>query len=229
MVAREGFVYEQKPLSVTRNVVIWEGWSLVRVVVRQGFYCTTKIDEHVCPPNISETVAVTIMTLAHRPRIASTMIKLSSKSILLSVLSILLNKIQPISVGPKANQSCGAETLSQFFCFRWFGKLRSFPFRGHNARRCCFQRQWGSAAGRCSTRRYATPSSICIRTSMASSVAPSVITRATPSVYTTHSHQRRPTTRRNSTCCSWRQPTGRCISSRPGGGLYLSSTYKAHR
>ena len=39
MVAREGFVYEQKPLSVTRNVVVWEGWSLVRVVVRQGFYC----------------------------------------------------------------------------------------------------------------------------------------------------------------------------------------------
>ena len=40
MVAREGFVYKQKPLSVTRNVVVWEGWSLVRVVVRQGFYCT---------------------------------------------------------------------------------------------------------------------------------------------------------------------------------------------
>ena len=39
MVAREGFVYEQKPLSVTQNVVVWEGWSLVRVVVRQGFYC----------------------------------------------------------------------------------------------------------------------------------------------------------------------------------------------
>ena len=39
MVAREGFVYEQKPLSVTRNVVVWEGWSLVRVVVCQGFYC----------------------------------------------------------------------------------------------------------------------------------------------------------------------------------------------
>ena len=30
MVAREGFVYEQNPLSVTRNVVVWEGWSLVR-------------------------------------------------------------------------------------------------------------------------------------------------------------------------------------------------------
>ena len=43
MVAREGFVYEQKPLSVTRNVVIWEGWSLVRVVVRQGFYCNTYV------------------------------------------------------------------------------------------------------------------------------------------------------------------------------------------
>ena len=41
MVARKGFVYEQKPLSVTRNVVVWEGWSLVRVVVRQGFYCTS--------------------------------------------------------------------------------------------------------------------------------------------------------------------------------------------
>ena len=41
MVAREGFVYEQKPLSATRNVVVWEGWSLVRVVVRQGLYCIT--------------------------------------------------------------------------------------------------------------------------------------------------------------------------------------------
>ena len=43
MVAREGFVYEEKPLSITRNVVVWEGWSLVRVVVRQGFYCTGPI------------------------------------------------------------------------------------------------------------------------------------------------------------------------------------------
>ena len=45
MVAREGFVYEQKPLSVTRNVVVWEGWWLVRVVVRQGFYCTDNVLE----------------------------------------------------------------------------------------------------------------------------------------------------------------------------------------
>ena len=44
MVAREGFVYKQKALSVTRNVVVWEGWSLVRVVVRQGFYCTCFIN-----------------------------------------------------------------------------------------------------------------------------------------------------------------------------------------
>ena len=41
MVAREGFVYEQKPLSVTRNVIVRVGWSLVRVVVRQGFYCSS--------------------------------------------------------------------------------------------------------------------------------------------------------------------------------------------
>ena len=48
MVAREGFVYEQNPLSVTRNVVVREGWSLVRVVVRQGFYCMfkNKIDKY---------------------------------------------------------------------------------------------------------------------------------------------------------------------------------------
>ena len=43
MVAREGFVYEQNAQSVTRNVVVWEGWSLVRVVVRQGFYCTINL------------------------------------------------------------------------------------------------------------------------------------------------------------------------------------------
>ena len=40
---------------------------------------TTKINGVVCPPNISETVAGRLMNLAHRPRIASTMIKLISK------------------------------------------------------------------------------------------------------------------------------------------------------
>ena len=47
---------------------------------------TTKIDGVVCPPNISETLAVRTVKLAHRPRIASTTIKLISKPILLSIL-----------------------------------------------------------------------------------------------------------------------------------------------
>ena len=49
----------------------------------------TKIDEFVCTPSISQTVAVRIMKLAHRPRIASTTIKLISKPIWLSILSFL--------------------------------------------------------------------------------------------------------------------------------------------
>ena len=40
---------------------------------------TTKIDTFVCPPHISETVAVRIMKLAHRSRIASTTKKIISK------------------------------------------------------------------------------------------------------------------------------------------------------
>ena len=47
---------------------------------------TTKIDGVVCPPNISGTVAGRLMKLAHRPRIASTTIKLISKPMLLSIL-----------------------------------------------------------------------------------------------------------------------------------------------
>ena len=52
------------------------------------FIYTTKIDgvPVVCPPNIYETVAVRTLKLAHRPRIASTTIKLISKPILLSIL-----------------------------------------------------------------------------------------------------------------------------------------------
>ena len=46
---------------------------------------TTKIEEFVCPPNISETVVVRRIKLAHRPRIASTTIQLISKPILLSI------------------------------------------------------------------------------------------------------------------------------------------------
>ena len=44
----------------------------------------TQVEEFVCPPNISETVAVRTVKLAHRPHIASTTIKLISKLILLS-------------------------------------------------------------------------------------------------------------------------------------------------
>ena len=66
----------------------------------------TKIDEFVCPPNISETVAVRIMKLAHRPRIASTTIKRIAKPILLSILSILLKKkIQRIGADLKLKPS----------------------------------------------------------------------------------------------------------------------------
>ena len=39
------------------------------------------------------------MKLAHRPRIASTMIKLISKPILLPILLIILKTIQPIGAG----------------------------------------------------------------------------------------------------------------------------------
>ena len=45
------------------------------------------------------------MKLAHRQRIASTTIKLISKSILLSFLSILFKTIKPISAGPNPHAS----------------------------------------------------------------------------------------------------------------------------
>ena len=66
---------------------------------------TTKIDGVVCPPNISETVAGGLMKLAHRPRIASTMIKLISKPILLPILLILVKTIQRIVADPKPKLS----------------------------------------------------------------------------------------------------------------------------
>ena len=45
------------------------------IIIYAAIY-TTKIDGVVCPPNISETVAVRTVKLAHRPRIASTTITL---------------------------------------------------------------------------------------------------------------------------------------------------------
>ena len=66
---------------------------------------TTKIDWVVCPPNISETIAGRLMKLAHRLRIASTMIKLISKPILLPILLILVKTIQRIVADPKRKLS----------------------------------------------------------------------------------------------------------------------------
>ena len=66
---------------------------------------TTKIDWVVCPPNISETVAGRHMKLAHRQRIASTTIKLSSKKVLLSILAILVKTIQRIVADPGSGKT----------------------------------------------------------------------------------------------------------------------------
>ena len=77
-------------------------WHLFLTVV---YVYTTKIDGSVCPPNISETVTVRTVKLAHRPRIASTTIKFISKPILLSILYIILKKIQPIGADAKRKPS----------------------------------------------------------------------------------------------------------------------------
>ena len=69
--------------------------------IQSLFIYTTKIDGVVCPPNIPETVAGRLMKLAHRPRIASTIIKLISKPILLAILLILVKTIQRIVADPK--------------------------------------------------------------------------------------------------------------------------------
>ncbi len=66
---------------------------------------TTKIYGVVCPPNISETVADRLVKLAHRPRIASTIIKLISKPILQPILLILVKKIKRIVADPKRKLS----------------------------------------------------------------------------------------------------------------------------
>ena len=69
------------------------------------FLYTTNIDGVVCPPNISEKVAVRTVKLAHRPRIASTTITFISKPILLSILYIILKTIQPIGADAKRKPS----------------------------------------------------------------------------------------------------------------------------
>ena len=54
---------------------------------------------------MSGTVAVIIMKLAHRSRIASATIKLISKQIVQSIFSILLKTFQHIGAGPKATEA----------------------------------------------------------------------------------------------------------------------------
>ena len=66
---------------------------------------TTKIYGVVGPPNISESVAGRLIKLAHRPRIASTMIKLISKPICLPILLILVKTIQRIVADHKSKLS----------------------------------------------------------------------------------------------------------------------------
>ena len=79
-----------------RRTRVVYGQNLILIIIY-----TTKIDVVVCQPNISETVAGRLMKLAHRPRIASTMIKLISKPILLPILLILVKTIQRIVADPK--------------------------------------------------------------------------------------------------------------------------------
>ena len=65
-----------------------------------GFFCQVYLNFFIHAFIQSETIAVRIMKLAHRPRIASTTITLISKSILLSFFINFIQTIQPISAGP---------------------------------------------------------------------------------------------------------------------------------
>ena len=64
MVVSQGS-YKQKTLSVTRNVVVYEGWSLVRVVVRQGFYCIDKASVGI--PNTNDIYYYEPSYILYRP------------------------------------------------------------------------------------------------------------------------------------------------------------------
>ena len=94
-----------RPISEGTSEMVRGGLRLARCPVKIADIYTTKIDGVVCPPNISETVAGRLMKLAHRPRIASKMIKLISKPILLPILLILVKTIQRIVADPKRKLS----------------------------------------------------------------------------------------------------------------------------
>ena len=78
---------EQNRVTTANSGILLQTEMLLYKITGDNY--TTKIDTFVCPPHISETVAVRIMKLAHRSRIASTTKKIISKQILLSILSIL--------------------------------------------------------------------------------------------------------------------------------------------
>ena len=84
------------------HVMLMYRYMLIHV--HPSSFYTTKIDEFVCPPYISETVAVRIMKLAHCPRIASTTIKLISKPILLPIFPILLKQFSELALARSANR-----------------------------------------------------------------------------------------------------------------------------
>ena len=99
--------------------------KVVPILAIRMYWCQSKDnDSCVCPPKFCETVAVRIMKLPHRPRIASTTIKLNSKSILLSILYILLKTIPPTSAGQKHKSADSVRfRVSQYYspiCFRSF-------------------------------------------------------------------------------------------------------------
>ena len=74
-------------VSLLYRCIKWRG--ALRIIGNIGHIYTTKIGTFVCPPHISETVAVRLLKFAHRLRIASTTKEIISKQILLSILSIL--------------------------------------------------------------------------------------------------------------------------------------------
>ena len=94
----------QNALSVTKSYT-YIGHIITDNLCDEPDIYATKIDVVVCPPNISETVAGRLIKVAHSPRIASTMIKLISKPIVLPILLILVKTIQRIVADPKRKLS----------------------------------------------------------------------------------------------------------------------------
>ena len=74
----------------------------------------TEIDGVVCPPNISETDAGTLVKLAHRQRIASTTIKLILKRCTVHFITFSKN-----------NSANRRWPEAQIIAAIWFGRLRS--------------------------------------------------------------------------------------------------------